>query len=91
MRTWVAAFFKKRVALPGRGKRGSVRTIVANRHGTHWFFLFGYEKNERVTISKAERDTLQKLASDLLQMSSVQIASALISGELQEICHGQTR
>lgn len=83
--------FKKRVALPDRGKRGSVRTIVATQCGTHWFFLFGYEKNERVTISKAERDTLQKLASDLLQMSSAQIAFSLMSGELQEICHGQTR
>lgn len=30
--------FKKRVALPGRGKRGSVRTLIATQRGSHWFF-----------------------------------------------------
>lgn len=36
---------KKRVALPGRGKRGSTRTLLASNRGNRWFFLFGYEKN----------------------------------------------
>lgn len=48
--------FKKRVRLPGRGKSGSVRTIIAAPRGSSWFFLFGYEKNERATISGTERD-----------------------------------
>ncbi|HDS0950024.1 TPA: type II toxin-antitoxin system RelE/ParE family toxin [Stenotrophomonas maltophilia] len=81
--------FKKRVALPGRGKRGSVRTLVATQRGSHWFFLFGYEKNQRATISNSERDLLLGLATDLFGMSGTQIASALVSGELYEICHGQ--
>ncbi|WP_223846442.1 type II toxin-antitoxin system RelE/ParE family toxin [Stenotrophomonas maltophilia] len=34
---------KKRVALPGRGKRGSARVIVATKVGRYWFFLFCYE------------------------------------------------
>lgn len=31
---------KKRVALPGRGKRGSTRTLVATNRDDKWFFVF---------------------------------------------------
>ncbi len=36
---------KKRVSLPGRGKRGGARTLVATNKGNRWFFVFGFEKN----------------------------------------------
>lgn len=78
---------KKRVALPGRGKRGSARVIVATRVGRYWFLLFCYEKNARATISSAERDALQLYASEFLRMSPEQLDRAVICGELQEICH----
>ena len=45
---------KKRVALPGRGKRGGVRVIVATQKGNRWVFLYGFEKNERDNISDRE-------------------------------------
>ena len=32
---------KKRVALPGRGKSGSVRTLLATNKADRWFFVFG--------------------------------------------------
>ncbi len=35
---------KKRVALPGRGKRGGTRTLVATNNVNRWFFVFGFEK-----------------------------------------------
>ena len=38
---------KKRVALPGRGKRGGARTLVATNKGSLWFFVFGFEKVKR--------------------------------------------
>jgi Uncharacterized protein conserved in bacteria len=41
---------KKRVPVAGRGKRGGARTIVATNFGDRWFFLFGFEKNERANI-----------------------------------------
>ena len=47
--------FKKRVALPGRGKRGSARTIVATRLNDRWFFLFGFNKNEKSNLAKGTR------------------------------------
>lgn len=78
---------KKRVALPGRGKRGGVRTLVATNRGNRWFFLFGFEKNERASISKKELEALQDIASDLLRLNSSQLDIHVKSEALQEICH----
>ena len=41
---------KKRIALPGRGKSGSARTLIATNKGNRWFFLSGFEKNERANV-----------------------------------------
>jgi len=80
---------KKRVALQGRGKRGSARTIVATQLGRYWFFLFCYEKNERANLTRAERDALELYASEFLKMSPAQFDRAVMCGDLQEICHDQ--
>lgn len=80
---------KKRIASPGRGKRGGVRTIVATRCGEDWFFLFGYEKNQRASISAAERDALQLYASEFMVMGPAQLDRAVKCGDLQEIGHDE--
>ena len=80
---------KKRIALSGRGKRGGARTIVATNFGDRWYFLFGFNKNERANIDKGELHALQELASDLLGQDDNAIATALKAGELVEICHDQ--
>ncbi len=54
--------YKKRVAMPGRGKRGGAPTLVASRHDARWFFVFGFEKNERATVEARELAALQRLA-----------------------------
>ena len=79
---------KKRVGLSGRGKRGGARTLVATNRGTRWFFVFGFEKNERSNISDGELEALQSLAADLLARTAVQLELAVADGTLQEICHG---
>lgn len=76
---------KKRVALPGRGKRGSARTIVATNKGNRWFFVYGYEKSEQANISAIELEALQAIASDLLRMTVAELDHAVECGELQEI------
>ena len=76
---------KKRVALPGRGKRGSTRTIVATNKGNRWFFVYGYEKSEQANISAIELEALQAIASDLLRMTVAELDHAVECGELQEI------
>lgn len=79
---------KKRVALPGRGKRGGARTLVATNLGSRWFFLFGFEKNERANIDDSELRVLQETAKELLDLKLADIAAAISAGELLEICHG---
>jgi len=80
---------KKRVALPGKGKSGSVRTLVATNKGNRWFFLFGFEKNERANISSKEKEALQCLSRDFLGYSLDEIELLIKKGELKEICHGK--
>lgn len=78
---------KKRVALPGRGKRGGARTLVATRKASRWFFVFGFEKNEKANVSSTELEALQTLAAELLALTGQQLDSAVEDGTLQEICH----
>jgi len=78
---------KKRIALPGRGKRGSTRTLLATNRNDRWFFVFGFEKNERVDISENELESLKKVAKDLLGLTAAQIAVALGEGSLVEVEH----
>ena len=78
---------KKRVGLPGRGKRGGARTLVATNKGNRWFFVFGFEKNERANISYEELESLQDIAADLLARTARQLSEAIEDDSLQEICH----
>jgi len=78
---------KKRIALPGQGKRGGARTIVATNLGSRWFFLYGFAKNERANIDERELRLFREVATDLLGLGDRQIAVALSSGEIEEICH----
>jgi len=78
---------KKRVALPGRGKSGGVRTIVATNKDNRWFFVFGFQKNERTNISKKELEALQDLATDLLRLDMKQLNAHVNNQLIQEICH----
>ena len=80
---------KKRLALPGRGKRGGARTLVATNKGNCWFFLFGFEKNARANISVEELEGLREIAKQLLGMTSKQLNEAIRDISLQEICHDQ--
>ncbi|MBV5291600.1 MAG: type II toxin-antitoxin system RelE/ParE family toxin [Curvibacter lanceolatus] len=81
---------KKRVALPGRGKQGSTRTLVATRQGSHWFYLFGFEKNERANVTPTELQALQLLAASLLSLNDTELETAVADGTLQEIGHEAT-
>jgi hypothetical protein len=76
---------KKRVALPGRGKRGSARTLVAFRRGEKAFFVYGFAKNERANVSDKELKALRLLAKELLNYPAEMLAKATKAGELIEI------
>ena len=80
---------KKRVGLAGRGKRGGARTLVATKRQSRWFFVFGFEKNQRATLNEGELEALQVLAADLLALSSSRLDEAVEKQAMQDICHEQ--
>ena len=80
---------KKRVALPGRGKRGSTRTLLATNRDNRWFFVFGFEKNEKDNITSKELEALRALAADLLRLTTKQMIEAIRQGSLVEV-HDET-
>ena len=77
---------KKRVALPGRGKRGSARTILATNNGDRWFFVFGFEKQEMDNIGPEELQWFKSYARILLALSALDLVKNLAGGSLEEIC-----
>lgn len=78
---------KKRVALPGKGKRGGARTLLATNKNDRWFYVYGFEKNEKDNVTTKELDALKLLAGDLLNLSAEQITEAISSGVLLEVKH----
>ncbi|TXL65987.1 type II toxin-antitoxin system RelE/ParE family toxin [Zeimonas arvi] len=76
---------KKRIGLPGRGKRGGVRALVATRQGDRWIYLFGFQKNERDNIDAAELDAFRTLANDLTRLDDRQMDELRTRGALVEI------
>jgi hypothetical protein len=79
--------FKKRVALPGRGKRGGARTLVVTNRQDRWFFVFGFEKNVRDSIGSRELQALRDVAVDLLERSSPQLDELVDTEGLLEILY----
>ena len=78
---------KKRIGLAGRGKRGGARTLVATNRGNRWFFVYGFEKNDRANIADDELEALQDIASQLLARSGQQLNEAVQDGSLREKCN----
>jgi len=79
--------FKKRVALPNRGKSGSVRTLIATNKNNRWFFMLGFEKNQRDNISTSELKTLKGIASDLLKLTDDVLNNFVTIQKIKEIHH----
>jgi hypothetical protein len=59
---------------------------VATNKGSRWFFVFGFEKNERDNIEDDELQALKDYAADWLKRTSTQLDNAVADGTLQEIC-----
>lgn len=59
---------KLRWGVEGRGKRGGARIIYYFRNETIPVFLLNvFSKNEKANLSKAERNALKKLATELMK------------------------
>jgi hypothetical protein len=76
---------KKRVGMPGRGKRGGARVVLATNRQDRWFFMFGFLKNQRGNIRADELEALREFAGDLLALNEGQINAQTQNGALEEV------
>lgn len=76
---------KKRIPKSNSGKSSGYRTILATAKENHWFFMYGFSKNEQDNIDKVELNALQLLAKKLL--FGTNLANALDNNEIIEVKH----
>lgn len=76
---------KKRIALAGRGKSGSARTLLATNRNDRWFFVFGFEKNERENVSAKELKFIKKFSTGLLKATDLELLTLLQNQALVEV------
>ena len=65
--------FKIRVKRAGQGKSSGFRTIIAYKKDDKAIFIYGFGKNEKSNIDKAESHYFKKLGTDLLGIDARQI------------------
>ena len=81
---------KKRVPVPGKGKSGSTRTLVAKKHKGAIFFLAGREKNEPgADFSDKEVDAAKIIAKGLEGAGAKKLDELVAAEILKEICNGK--
>ena len=78
--------YKKRVGIANRGKRGGVRTLLATNLGNRWFFMFGYEKNDKESLSSEDKAVALGLSQTFLGLSEADLIMYLELNKLEEIC-----
>ena len=79
---------KKRIALPGQGKSGSSRTLVAKKHKDAVFFLAGREKSKPGTDFSDQEVEAAKIVALGLQAADFSKLDELVAAEiLKEICN----
>jgi len=78
---------KKRLARPGKGKRGGYRTIIVFRTGDRAVFVYGFPKSAKANLNGVELDVFQRLAQIYLNLGAASITKALSEGELEEVSY----
>jgi hypothetical protein len=69
--------FKVRVSREHSGKSSGFRTIIIYQENEKAIFLYGFGKNEKQNISKAELQYFKKLGNDLLALNPEQLEDVI--------------
>lgn len=83
-----AHLIKQRVAMPGRGKRGGARTIIAFVEGERAVFLYAFPKNVKGNLTAHELSFYRDAAGHIAGVSEDKVAELVGSGEWREIRDG---
>lgn len=79
---------KKRIAVPGQGKSGATRTLVAKEGEFGIFFIAGRQKSDPGTDFSNANVAQAQVIGEAMQKASAERLDALIeNGVLKEICH----
>ncbi len=65
----------------------AVSEHCATNKNDRWFFIVGFEKNQRDNINEKELKFLKQLSVDLLQISEQELLNSLKDKMLLEIVH----
>jgi hypothetical protein len=84
-----AGLFKKRIAIPGHGKRGGWRALLGFQSGRKAFFLYLFSKSSRDNIEDDEMKALKRLTKYYLTLTPSEIKIALQCGELNEVTYNE--
>ncbi len=83
-----AGLCKKRIAIPGQGKSGATRTLVAKEGAHGLFFIAGRQKSDPGTdFSDAHVAQAQVIGEALQKASARKLDELIEDGVLKEICH----
>lgn len=78
---------KRRIAYPGRGKRGGARVLVAHRSRYRVVFLAGRDKADPGSdFSPSQVGSAQELAAAFERLDREQVEFAIAKGALRELC-----
>ena len=69
--------YKIRVKRAGKGKSSGFRTIVVYKNEEKAIFLYGFGKNEKSNIDKAELQYFKILGNDLLALEARQVTDSI--------------
>ena len=86
-----ANLYKKRIAVPGAGKSGGGRVIVAAKFRGHWFVIHGFAKNVQANIDAQQLADLKVLSKALLSYDDLTIERAVGIGVIRPITEGQSK
>jgi hypothetical protein len=77
--------YKQRLRRKGQGKSGGYRTIVLIRFGGVALFAYGFAKNDRANIDRADLIHFRNLAKEVLNYDDKELDQAVLNKVFEEI------
>lgn len=76
---------KKRIGTLHKGKSGGYRVIIAYKSNKRMIFIYGFAKNDTGNINQNQKNALEKLASEYMQLSDFEVDIALENQQFYRI------